>query len=102
MRPRPVVLTALVMLTAMTEVETTDATTPAITRAQDTTVIYKRIKTLRNMKEIDFNKMDVQTKVGSKDGTPVNNVTGDCYGCDSSDGDNDGWCDCDDGGSDEK
>ena len=54
------------------------------------------------MKEIDFNKMDVQTKVGSKDGTPVSNVTGDCYGCDSSDGDNDGWCDCDDGGSDEK
>jgi hypothetical protein len=54
------------------------------------------------MKKIDLNKMDVQTKVGSKDGTPVNNVTGDCYGCDSTDGDNDGWCDCDDGGSDEK
>jgi hypothetical protein len=35
------------------------------------------------MKKIDFNKMDVQTKVGSKDGTPVNNVTGDCYGCDN-------------------
>ena len=55
------------------------------------------------MKKVDFNKMKVQTSVGTKTGiTGQGHISGNCYGCDSSDGDNDGWCDCDDGGSDEK
>jgi hypothetical protein len=49
MRPRPVVLTALVVLTATTEVVTMDVTTPAITTAQAMTVTYnKRFKSLKH------------------------------------------------------
>ena len=55
------------------------------------------------MKKINFDKMEVQTSVGTKAGiNGQGNISANCYTCDSSDGDNDGMCDCDDGGSDEK
>lgn len=55
------------------------------------------------MKKIDFSKMDVQNSIGNKTGiSGQGNISANCYGCDSTDGNNDGMCDCDDGGSDEK
>lgn len=55
------------------------------------------------MKKVNFEKMEVQTSVGTKAGIAgQSNISANCYGCDSSDGNNDGMCDCDDGGSDEK
>lgn len=55
------------------------------------------------MKKIDFSKMDVQNTIGTKTGiSGTENISGDCYTCDSGDGNNSGdWCDCDEGGSDE-
>ena len=55
------------------------------------------------MKKINFSKMDVQNSIGNKTGISGHeNISGDCYTCDSGDGNNSGdWCDCDEGGSDE-
>ena len=55
------------------------------------------------MKKVDFNKMEVQTSIGTKAGIAgQGNISGNCYTCDSHDGSNDGdFCDCDEGGSDE-
>lgn len=53
------------------------------------------------MDKIDFNKMETVNTIGSKEGIDVSRVqNGNCYECDSSDCDG-GWCDCNDGGSDE-
>ena len=55
------------------------------------------------MKKVDFKKMDVVPGIGTKAGIKgQGNIAGNCYTCDSNDGNNDGdWCDCDEGGSDE-
>lgn len=53
------------------------------------------------MDKLDFNKMEAVGSIGTKEGVKTNaNQTGNCYECDSSDCDG-GWCDCNDGGSDE-
>lgn len=63
-------------------------------------VMLKNLK-FEIMKEIDFSKMEAVGSIGTKEGVKTNaNQTGNCYECDSSDCDG-GWCDCNDGGSDE-